>query len=136
MGSEMCIRDSDCHPPVASLQSVPMIVRVLLFTVPIAWLAGCSSNDNPLLTDVAKQYGQAYCKKLEVCLGVEQFEQSYPGGQDDCVMRTFRIHGTDERSLCTQEQWDRCTKDLEITSCHASDAGVSRPKIPDSCQGC
>jgi hypothetical protein len=112
------------------------VLRPLLGVASLALLFGCSSNDNPLLTDVAKQYGKSYCSKLEVCMGSDDFKLAYPGGQDDCALRTFRIHGTDERSLCTQEDWDECTGDLEKTTCVESDAGVSRPKIPDTCQGC
>jgi len=104
--------------------------------LPIAAVAcACSSNDNPQLTDVAKQYGAAYCVKLEECMGSADFEAAYPGGQDDCAAQTFSIHGTNERSICTQEKWDECTEDLEDSTCVESDAGV-RPKVPDSCEGC
>ena len=100
-----------------------------------AVLPCCSSNENPQLTDVASQYGESYCIKLEECMGTTDFELAYPGGQEDCAARTFSIHGTSEKSICTQEEWDECTKDLEDSTCVESDAGV-RPKIPDSCQGC
>jgi hypothetical protein len=101
----------------------------------IAALPCCASNDNPLLTDVATQYAEAYCVTLEECMGADEFKKAYPGGQKDCATRTFSIHGTNEKSICTQEQWDTCTKELEESTCVESDAGV-RPKIPDSCQGC
>lgn len=109
-----------------------LMALVALATV----LPCCSDNDNPLLTDVATQYGEAYCLKLEDCMGTEDFEKAYPGGQDDCQARTFSIHGTNEKSTCPQEQWDECTQDLEDGSCVESDAGDVRPEVPDSCQGC
>lgn len=113
------------------LSSLPLPVLAVLAALP-----ACSSNDNPLLTEVAEQYGESYCLKLEECMGTEDFELAYPGGQDDCQARTFSIHGTNEKSTCTQEEWDKCTKDLEESTCVESDAGASRPKVPDSCQGC
>jgi len=109
---------------------------LMAFLTFAAVLPCCSSNDNPLLTDVATQYGEAYCVKLEDCMGTEDFELAYPGGQEDCAARTFSIHGTSEKSTCTQEEWDKCTKDLEEGTCTTSDAGAVRPTIPDSCQGC
>jgi hypothetical protein len=110
--------------------------RFLVTFLLLPILPGCSGDDDkPLLTDIAAQYGASYCVKLEQCMGTSDFDQAYPGGQEDCALRTFRIHGTDERSLCTQEQWDTCTEDLEKSTCVETD-GISRPKIPDSCQGC
>ncbi len=99
--------------------------------------AACGSNDNPKLEDIAKQYGAAYCKKLETCMGANAFNQSYSGGQEECASRVFRIHGTDERSLCSQEKWDICTTDLEENAdCVEDETGNKRPEIPASCQGC
>ena len=109
--------------------------RILIACILFAPLACGSTDDNPLLTEVAVQYGTSYCKKLEECVGKTAFQQSYPEGQEDCTQRTFRIHGTDERSICSQEQWDRCTEDLENSSCRMTD-GVARPEIPESCQDC
>lgn len=101
-----------------------------------ALLPACSSNDNPRLEDIAKQYGASYCVKLEECVGPDEFIASYPGGQEECATKAFRIHGTDERSLCSQEEWDDCFDKLEDSTCVTDDAGTSRPKIPDTCQGC
>lgn len=118
-----------------------------------AVLPSCSGgNDNPALTEVAKQYSQAYCEALEVCMGATDFNAVYVGGQDDCADRTLTISGTSEKSICTQEQWDKCTSELRsqkredcvgTSDGGAGDGGTAdggidapRPKIPDSCQGC
>jgi len=102
-----------------------------------ALMTSCSGgSDNPALTDVARQYSEAYCVKLEVCMTPTAFATVYPGGQEDCAERTLTISGTSEKSICTQEQWDTCTKDLKESTCVIGPSGESRPKIPDSCQGC
>ena len=109
----------------------------LAWLVVAASLAGCSGgSDNPDLRDVARQYSESYCIKLEECLTHETFISAYPGGQEDCASRTMTISGTNEKSICPQEQWDKCMSDLEDSTCLISDAGESRPKIPDSCKGC
>ena len=111
----------------------------------LAWVAlaavtaSCSGgSDNPNLTDVARQYSTAYCTALKVCMDEQKagtFATVYPGGQDDCAERTLSLSGTSEKSICTQEQWDTCTTDLEKAECVGS-TEARRPKIPDSCQGC
>ncbi len=111
-----------------------------LAVVAIAAVApSCSGNsDNPNLTDVATQYSEAYCVKLQVCMDEASpgsFAKVYPGGQEDCAQRTLSISGTSEKSICTQQQWDACTADLKKTECVGA-ATARRPKIPDSCQGC
>lgn len=102
-----------------------------------AVLAGCGGSDNPSLEDVAKQYAKSYCVKVEQCMGAEAFDATYPGGQPECAAGSLKIRGTNEQSICTQEEWDKCSADLEKTTCVVGDAGdLSRPKIPKSCLDC
>jgi len=89
------------------------------------------------LEDVAQQYAKAYCVKVEECMGEDAFAATYPGGQTECAAGSLKIHGTNEKSICSQEEWDKCTSDLKKTTCVMGDAGdLSRPKIPKSCQDC
>ena len=116
------------------------VLRSLLAIAILVGPLGCGaldSSDHPTLIEVAEQYGLAYCKKLRVCMGAD-FDLSYPGGVEDCAMRTFRIYGTSERSICPQERWDTCTTDLQSVqnTCVKSESGTMRPKLPDSCMDC
>jgi len=105
-------------------------IAIALLLAPL----GCGGDDsNPPLADVAKQYGASYCKKLAECMGNDAFELAYPGGRQDCATRSYRIYGTTERSICSQEWWDTCSKDLEASTCILSSTDLPRPKIPDTC---
>ena len=115
------------------------VLRPIAAIVTLLALVGCVNEDNPLLEDVAKQYGISYCMKLSQCMGEKSFDEVYPDGYEECASRTYKIYGTDERSVCSQEQWDECSKDMESggkDTCIKTDAGVLRPKIPESCHGC
>jgi hypothetical protein len=125
------------EPACRYCQAMRMRLLALLLLVMVA--TACSSGaDTPALTDVARQYSEAYCTSLRVCMNEAQagaFDQVYPGGLDECTDRTLTISGTSEKSICSQEQWDRCAEDLRKAEC-TGDATARRPVIPPSCQGC
>jgi hypothetical protein len=121
-------------------------------------LPACSTSSNPSLEDVTKQYSAAYCQALERCRGTASFSSTY-SSQSACAAQAISITDTSEKSLCSQDQWSQCFDDFAKSACclitdagtdagcvaqpPATDGGVypenapsSRPKIPDSCQGC
>lgn len=96
---------------------------------------GADSDDHPTVTEAAGAFGQAYCGALKTCVGATEFDNAYPGGVAACGKQIYRIEESDDKSVCSEKEWDACVKDFQTTTCVPFDGGVA-PLIPDSCRGC
>lgn len=106
------------------------ILAVLLIT---ASAAACSSN--PTAQEVVDQSTPAICEKSSECAPAA-FAVAYPGGREECISKTktevTKSYGGDleKTSVCTDDELDKCLKDLKAATCPA---GGSLPKVPCNC---
>ena len=107
-----------------------MVGRASLFVVLVV---GCSSSSsNPKAIDAAKEFGAAYCAKLQSCYP-DAFAASYPNGVSDRLAKITAAIDPNATESCSQSQVDACTHDAQNLAC---DATLSTATLPSSCSGC
>jgi hypothetical protein len=91
---------------------------------------------NPSAEEVVNRTTPAICAKTKECSGDAKFTAAFPGGVDDCVTKTkdeFKKKNGDKlgaTSVCTDDEVDKCIKDLQAAPCGA---GGALPPVPCDC---
>lgn len=94
-------------------------------------VSACTTG--PTAQDVVDESTPAICEKVKECSGEIAFSRAYPGGVEDCVTRTkaevSKKYGDDleRRSVCTDEQLDKCISDLRAATCPADGSAPAAP---------
>ena len=84
-----------------------------------AFAAACSAN--PTAQEVVDRSTPPICEKAKECAALS-FALSYAGGVDECVTKTksevAKKYGSDleKSSVCTDEELDKCIKDLKASA--------------------
>jgi hypothetical protein len=90
----------------------------------------------PTWGEVAERFSQPGCKKIKECGDEKKFAAAFPGGVDECArktvaeMKTARPDDWDARSVCTDEEVDKCIKDFEAMACPPN---IDDLKVPCDC---
>jgi hypothetical protein len=115
------------------MRSYPIHTTSLLALLTVALATACSAN--PTAQEVIDKSAPPICEKAKECAAAS-FAISYPGGVDECVTKTksevSKKYGSDleKSSVCTDDELDKCIKDLKASACPA---GEALPQIPCKC---
>ena len=98
-----------------------------------AFAAACSAH--PTAQEAVDRSTPPICEKAKECAAAS-FALTYAGGVDECVTKlkseVAKKFGSDleKSSVCTDDELDKCIKDLKASACPP---GEALPQIPCKC---